>query len=327
MISIVVCTHNGESRLSSCLNSLISQEGAPQYEVIVVDNASTDETVEYAKDFFYSGNSSCSWSIVNESQPGLSHARLAGLKAARFDWVLFCDDDNVLFPDFLFQCQLILSNNPKIGVLGSYGIADFLGTKPEWFDRYSSSYAVGPQLQYNRNRRHLAHVYGACSVYRKKPLLKLFQKGFIPLISDRKGNQLVSGGDVEWCWLMQLIDYQVAYSDKLQFYHQLPATRLTWDYYIRLKRGISSSAGLLSSYEFYFFNSYKSSLFFMIWYTIKLLHSVLIYWKYRIQWKGKPNNAQDQLSYAILESQMKSYLSRGTAAFSHFNQLKQYFGA
>lgn len=327
MISIVVCTYNGKSRLSPCLNSLISQEGAPEYEVIVVDNASIDGTRGYVENYFNLYNTSMSWSIVNESQPGLLHARLAGLNAARFDWVLFCDDDNVLFPDFLFHCQNLLANSPKIGVLGSHGIPEFLGTKPEWFDRYYSSYAVGSQLEDNGDRKHLAHVYGACSVYRKKPLLELFQKGFIPLLSDRKGDQLVSGGDVEWCWLMQLMNFQVAYSGKLQFYHQIPASRLNWDYYIRLKRGISSSAGLLSSYDFYFFYSNKSSLYFKIWYTIQMGRSVLLYWKYRIRWKGKPINFQDQLSYAILESQMKSYLSRRTAAFSHFNQLKQYFVA
>lgn len=327
MISIVVCTFNGKSRLSSCLQSLISQEGAPDYEVIVVDNASTDGTSEYVRNFFNSQNSLSAWNIVNEPQPGLLHARLAGLKEARFDWVLFCDDDNVLFPDFLFHCHNLLSKNPKIGVLGSHGIPEFLGTKPDWFDQYSSSYAVGPQLGGQLNKKRLTHVYGACSVYLKKPLLELIQKWFNPVLSDRKGAQLASGGDVEWCWLMQLMDFQLAYSEKLQFYHQLPASRLTWDYYLRLKRGISSNAGLLSSYEFYFLNSFKSSLFFRFWYLTKLFRSIFLYWKYRFRWKGNPSQNQDQLSFAILESKMKSYLSQGPAAFSHFNQLKQYFGS
>lgn len=327
MISIVVCTFNGKSRLSSCLKSLVSQEVAPEYEIIVVDNASTDGTSEYANDFFNMPKLSTSWSIVNEPKPGLVHARLAGLHAAQYDWVLFCDDDNVLFPDFLFHCHNLIAKNPKIGVLGSHGIPEFLGTKPEWFDRYASSFAVGPQLKDNEKSRHLSHVYGACSIFQKKPLLDILNKGFGPVLSGRKGAEMSSGDDVEWCWLMQLMNFQVAYSKKLKFNHQLPASRLTWEYYLRLKRGISSSAGLLSSYEFYFLNSFKSSLFFKFWFSFRLIRSVLLYWKYRILWKGNPKNPQDQLSYAILESQMISYLSQGSVAYSHFNQLKRYFGS
>ena len=242
MISIVVCTYNGSSRISTCLSSLVDQKNPPEYEILVVDNASMDGTRDEVIQQLSSSFPTGLWRVLREEKLGLVHARLTGLKAARFDWVLYCDDDNVIFPDFLFECKEVLFKDTKIGVLGSHGIPEFLAPKPDWFDRYASSFAVGPQQLNDIDGNRLIHVYGACSVYRRKPLLNLFENGFKPVLSDRTAKELSSGGDVEWCWLMQLMGYKVAYSANLQFYHQLPATRLTWDYYLRLKQGISSSA-------------------------------------------------------------------------------------
>ena len=327
MISIVVCTHNGSTRIGPCLASLIGQENPPEYEILVVDNASSDGTGDRVRTHLSSSFPIGAWRVIQEEKPGLLYARLAGLQAARYEWVLFCDDDNVLFPDFLFQCQQVLFQNPAIGVLGSLGIPEFLGAKPEWFDRYFSSYAVGPQLRDDQGGHHLVYVYGACSIYRKKPLLNLFKKGFKSALSGRKGREMSAGEDVEWCWLMQLMGYKVAYSPKLQFTHQLPASRLTWEYYLLLKRGISGSAGFLSAYTFYFADSFRSLTGFVFHYVIRTIKSVLLYLKYWVLWKGSPSNPQDQLSFSILESEMRAYLRQGKAAISHFRQLNNYFGA
>ena len=327
MISIVVCTYNGSSRIGPCLDSLITQEDPPEYEILVVDNASTDGTGDQVKEQIGSSVFSGEWRLIKEECKGLLYARLAGLNAARYEWVLFCDDDNVLFPDFLNQAKEILGKKSKIGVIGSLGVPEFFGPKPDWFDRYASSYAVGLQLVDNYEGKKLVHVYGACSFYLKTPLLKLFQKGFKPVLSDRTGNELISGGDVEWCWLMQLLGYKVIFSEKLQFIHQIPASRLTWEYYIRLKKGISGSSGLLSAYIFYFSNTFRPLMGFVFNYVIRTINSVLLYLKYGIIWKGSPSDPQDQLSFNILESQKKAYLRQGADALVHFRQLKKYFGA
>jgi glycosyltransferase involved in cell wall biosynthesis len=327
MISIVVCTYNGKSRIEPCLVSLISQVNAPEYELLVVDNASTDQTENFIRDYLDSGFPQGDWKLLHESKAGLLHARIRGLNEAKFDWVLFCDDDNVLFPDFLVQCQKVLSKNSSIGVLGSQGIPDFSGSKPEWFDRYASSYAVGPQPGSNPRAGLLAYVYGACSVYRKKPLLDLFHKGFKPVLSGRKEGEMSSGDDVEWCALMQLLGFSIAYSEKMKFHHQLPASRLTWEYYLLLKQGISGSAGLLFSYQFYFGNKIRSSSIFKIKYWKSLTSSWLLFQKYRIRWNGNPQSPEDQLAYTILEARMKAFSNQRNRALSHFNQLEKYFGA
>ncbi|ERM80985.1 hypothetical protein P872_11805 [Rhodonellum psychrophilum GCM71 = DSM 17998] len=326
-ISVVVCTFNGLSRLSNCLSSIISQKFAPEFELIVVENSSTDGTGEFANDFLSRNFQSGNWKLVTEPKAGLLYARLTGLKSAHFEWVLFCDDDNVLFPDFLANCAHFLSQNSQIGVLGSQGIPEFLGAKPEWFDRYSSSFAVGSQLGSSTPQKRLEFVYGACSVYLKQPLLTLFQDGFSPILSDRTGADLISGGDVEWCALMQLLGYKIAYFEDLKFYHQLPASRLTWEYYLRLKRGISGSAGFLFPYEFYFVKSFRSMGMFIIHYCVEEFKSWLLYLKYSIRWNGNPQGQEEQLAFTILEARMKAFFHQRKTAIVHFKQLKQHFGS
>lgn len=327
MISVVVCTYNGSSRISACLSSLIGQVSPPTFEILVVDNASDDGTEDQVVNQLGSSFFSGQWKVIREQKVGLVHARLAGLKEAKFGWVMFCDDDNVLAPDFLQKAQETIGSDSRLGVLGSLGIPEFMGPKPDWFDRYASSFAVGPQLVGEEKGNQLVFVYGAGSIYRKMPILELFKNGFQPVISDRKGNELISGGDVEWCWLMQLLDYKIAYSSKLQFTHQLPASRLTWEYYIRLKRGISASAGLLSAYTYYTSSSFRSFLGFVFNYNFKSIRALLLYLKYRILWGSHPTRDEDKLSFAILESQMQAFFKQRRQAFDHFRQLQRYFGA
>lgn len=326
MISIVVCTYNGASRILPCLDSLITQQNAPPHEILVVDNASIDETADLVekclKDKFSDGD----WKVLKESKSGLLHARLKGLEESKYDWVLFCDDDNVLFPDFLSVCQKLLIKGSKLGVLGSHGIPEFENKKPEWFDSYSSSYAVGPQLKNTNLRRHLDYVYGASSIYRKKGLLELFSSGFLPILSDRKGNLLVSGGDVEWCALMQLLGYQIAYSPRLKFYHQIPQRRLTWDYYLKLKKGITSGAGLLFPYHYFFESTIHNPVAFRWAYLKETAKAGLLFLKYSILWKGKPSSPENQLAYLILGTKFRSFKENRRVAIRHFKQICRHFG-
>ncbi len=326
-ISVVVCTYNGASRLDACLLAILAQENPPLYEILVIDNASTDETSEVAKSLLSKTSNFISWCVIYENKPGLLNARMVGLKRAKFEWVLFCDDDNILFPDFLFQVQSKLENNSTIGVLGSFGIPEFLGNEPQWFSRYSSSFAVGPQNIISLKGDRLVHVYGACSIYRKKPLLDLFESGFKPILSDRVGQNLSSGGDVEWCWILQLLGFQISYSEELKFYHKLPKSRLTWEYYIRLKRGISSSVGLMSSYTFYFYSSNRSLVNFKIHYYFEILKSILLFFKNVFIWGGKPKSPKEQLAFEILNSKMEAFRSQKRLSFHHYKQLTDFFGS
>lgn len=325
MISIVVCTFNGATRILPCLDSLISQETNLPFEILVVDNASSDGTSDKVQTYFETEFQEGDWKVLQESNPGLLHARLKGMFEAKYEWVLFCDDDNLLFSDFLATCQELLEQDRKLGVLGSHGIPEIQGDIPAWFEEYASSYALGPQLKNLNAKRHLDYLYGACSIYLKSPLLSLIKEGFQSSLSGRKKDELCSGDDVEWCALMQLLGYRIAYSPRLKFYHKIPERRLSWEYYLKLKEGITSGAGLLFPYYYYYENSVHLPITFQLYYLRETATAGLLYLKYRIKWKGNPSTPENQLAYRILETKFRSFRRNRTLAFKHYKQILKYF--
>lgn len=327
MISIVVCTFNSANRIENCLTALVHQVNPPPHELIIVNNGSTDDTVAQIQGHLHQSKGDFDWKIVDEPKQGLIHARIAGLRLARFDWVLFCDDDNALASDFLFEAQQALKTSVRLGVLGSKGLPRFLGQRPEWFDRYASSFAVGDQQVKPSQHRPLVHVYGAGSIYWKTPLLSLFDRGFSPALQGRRGEKMSSGDDVEWCYLMQLMGYEIVYEPNLKFEHLIPTTRLSWDYYLLLKSGITDSSALLEPYKYLVSNQTQSLLGFGLSYFLKTIKVVLLYLKYNIRWKGSPHKPQDQVSFIILKARLRSYLKNYQDSLMHYRQLIKYFGS
>ena len=96
-LSIVVPTHNRSKALYACLASL-SRMNFPvnRFEIIVVDNASTDDTAGVVRHFKESWWGNVTY--VYEGRPGPSHARNAGIARARGAIVGFIDDDVIVEP-------------------------------------------------------------------------------------------------------------------------------------------------------------------------------------------------------------------------------------
>src|SRR5260221_11052912 len=98
-ISVIVCCFNSATRISPTLKHLYNQKNisSSSWEIIIINNCSTDNTTEKATQVWDSFSSNKpSFKIVNESTPGLSVARQKGIDESYYDYVLFCDDDNWL---------------------------------------------------------------------------------------------------------------------------------------------------------------------------------------------------------------------------------------
>ncbi len=327
-ISVVVCTYNGISRLEATLQSIFNQKFDVEiaWEVIIIDNASSDGTKEFCIALINKENFTGSFRVLTESKPGLNNARLKGLEESIYNWILFCDDDNHLFENYLEIGFGILSKNESIGVLGGMGLPVFESQKPEWFDQYQHSFAVGKQSHSNgKIASNNPEVYGAGCFFFKPALQKVFNTGFLTIMSDRKGNSLSSGGDVEWCYLIHLLKYEIWFSDELKFYHHMPAARLTWEYYIKLKAGIASGDPLLFPYAFIFKKENASLFFYIIQYLQKLITFLLLYFLYLIKIIFRVKNMTNrtvQLGYIIIKAKAISYSKRGLTSFKHYKALK-----
>jgi len=329
-ISVVVCTYNGKDRIEPTLNALFLQQVAQEFnwEIIVVDNASTDGTDLYCQELYKTHSFIGQFTVVQEFTPGLNHARLKGLRSAKFDWVLFCDDDNHLFPDYIQTGFTILTEYKAIGVLGGNGIPLLESSKPEWFDRYSHSFAIGAQSTVDgKIGEYPAKVYGAGAFFLKEPLLHLFDKGFTCVMSDRKGTKLSSGGDVEWCYLLQLAGYEIWFDQRLTFLHWMPNTRITWSYYLELKKGITSGSARLFSYYCLLKYPGISLKKFKLLFFVKFLLTAGSYFKFKLiqLFHNKTEKQEYLLADVLLSTRLKTFFFDRMVASNHFEQLKSFF--
>ena len=323
-ISIIICTYNGKNKLNETLSAIKLLKATCAWELIIVDNASTDGTATYVTSLLE--QSDIDWRILNETTPGLIHARLCGLRASKYDFLLYCDDDNTLANDYLEIGFDILKNNNKVGALGGCGFPVFEGKKPDWFDTYSHSFAVGPQAHKDgKISNYPAEIYGAGAFFRKPVLEHFINKGFKSGLSGRTANNLVSGEDVEWCYLIQLAGYEIWYDHRLKFKHTMPEGRMNWEYYLKLKRGIASGTGKLLPYSCLFMYPNAGFFRFLLLMLKKIITSNIIYLKLifsRIIF-FRTLTPQEELTQMIWKSKAISYWKDFFKSFRHFSYLKK----
>jgi len=323
-ISIIICTYNGKQKLEETLLAILQLKATFSWELLVVDNASTDDTSAFSSSLL--SKSAIDWRILREDEPGLIKARLCGLRASKYDVLLYCDDDNTLDREYLQIGYDLLSKNPVIGALGGCGTPVFEAQKPDWFDKYGHSFAVGPQAEKDGPiQENPAELYGAGTFFRKEVLLQYLEKGFKSGLSGRTGTNLVSGEDVEWCYLIQLAGYQIWYDHRLTFMHTMSQGRMNWEYYLRLKKGIASGAGPLLPYSCLFRNRKMNDFqYFVTWFKVAFFATLLFYKVSFTQLiKGKIRNKEERLGEIILKTKMKSYFNNAFSAYHHFRKLKR----
>lgn len=110
-VSVIVPVWNGRSTLGACLAALTSQTLAPaRYEIIVVDNGSSDGSAAIARSF-------PGVSVLEEPKPGSYAARNTGVARARGRLLAFTDADCVPAADWLEQALAAADRTPHFGVL------------------------------------------------------------------------------------------------------------------------------------------------------------------------------------------------------------------
>ena len=249
-VSVIVCCYNSAKRLSITLEHLTNQKASNiSWEVILVDNASTDDTILVAQEIWSDCKSSIPFKIVFERRQGLSYAREQGLENAQYGYAIFCDDDNWLAEDYVQRSFDIMNSDAQIGIAGGICNAAFETAVPEWFDKHKGYYAVGKQFDDTGDITHTReYLWGAGMILRKFVWLELKKMGFQSILSDRKGKSLSSGGDTEMCMVFRQAGYKIYYDESLNLQHFIPAPRLTWSYLAKLHKSSARSVPYFQMY-------------------------------------------------------------------------------
>lgn len=310
-ITILVCTYNGAQRLPSTLRCIAAQE-IPAHiacELIVVNNASTDDSVEVIRREWQQYETDIQLRIISESKPGLTFARETGFSAAQYDLIILCDDDNWLSSDYVQKAFALMESQPDIGILGGKGNFVFEKPAPAWL-LSCNLYAGGPQARENGKLTDQV-VYGAGAVLRKSAWEKIRAAGFVPALSDRQGINLSSGGDHELCYVLALAGYEIWYDDSLHFDHYIMANRLTLPYYLTYIEESAHCFSVLEPYKILLKTqnssmvSFRWELFKSFWFHIKKL-SMLVFTK-TSGGKSPDDRVLRKLQYTLLTKRLGSY--------------------
>jgi glycosyltransferase involved in cell wall biosynthesis len=139
-ISVVIATYNRAELLAGALHSLAEQTLDPlQFEIVVVDNGSTDETPGVVSEFQL-GHAKLHTKLISEKRPGLGRARNTGDEHAEGRLIAFLDDDARAAQDWLekaLRCFEEISPTPL--AVGGLIRPFYLAPKPDWFkDEYET---------------------------------------------------------------------------------------------------------------------------------------------------------------------------------------------
>ena len=237
MLEVVICTWNNAASLEGVLVALARQESVEQsrWSCLVVDNNCADDTQDVIQRFVAAGTIPGLRS-VHEPEQGLTPARLRGARSSTAAWIAFVDDDCFVRPDWIAQAIAFAERHPAIGAFGGKVVLDWDVEPPRWLRNYGWLFAANDQGDV---QREVAFVAGAGLVVSRRSLAA---SGWIsaPLLADRVGESLVSGGDVEIVLRIRGAGYALWYVPECELRHRIPARRMAQRYL----RSISFNLGI-----------------------------------------------------------------------------------
>ena len=240
-VSVIICCHNSSAKLPATLGRLRSQRDteAIPWELIVVDNASSDDTVAVARQHWPSGGR-VPLRVITETRRGVAYARDAGFAAARYDVVSFIDDDNWVCDRWVARAAEVMSQHPEVGACGGYSEALCHGPTPQWFQRYQQYYAIGPASPPAGKLPDT--LWFAGMTVRARAWRDLRRGGFRFLT-------VFAAEDNEISLALRLAGWNLLLDEQLRLTHVLPATRLTWTYFCELQRSRFASMVAVDPYR------------------------------------------------------------------------------
>ena len=242
-VSAVVCCYNSAAVIVPTIESLSSQviPAGVGYEVILVDNNCTDDTVQLAEKAWQ--NPTYPLKIIKEDKAGLIYARKKGVYCAGYDILLFVDDDNILNNDWVKKLTRIYKTMPDVGTVGGFNHALLQGDKPAWFDCYRTVYACGPVVG-----GKIKLPFGAGLSFRTAVIKEVFSSGLPLFLVGRTKNSLLRGDDTEMYLRCRLMGWNFYYDPSLELQHYLLARRINWKYLCRARKGGGLAITILKMY-------------------------------------------------------------------------------
>jgi len=233
-ISVIVTTHNRKEGLKEILNSLFAQTYKP-FEIIVVDNASTDGTMKFLEKNFEGRIR-----MVREERIGHSYARNCGIQVSHGDVLAFIDDDALADKEWLLNIDHTFEETGADGV-GGKALPLWEKPPPAYLrhslkaQRYIGIFDLGDKI------RQIGDYLIGTNMAFKKEVFKRF--GLFDTKVGRTGRRLTGSDDVEFCNRI-IPNARIFYDPRIIVRHKMPVSRTKISYLIK----IAFSNGLSKAY-------------------------------------------------------------------------------
>ncbi|MDZ4787747.1 MAG: glycosyltransferase [Blastochloris sp.] len=249
-VSVVVCSYNGAKTLRGCLEAL-GKLKYPDYEVILVDDGSKDDTQNIVKDFP---------NVINIKQPnmGLSVARNIGAQASTGSIIAYTDSDCMPDSDWLYYLIQPL-------VTGSYAAVGGPNISPPATDWIQAAVAAAPGSPSHvlLSDVEAEHVPGCNMAFHRWALDMI--GGFDPIY--RK-----AGDDVDVCWRLMQLNQKIGFSPSAVVWHH---RRFTVGAYFNQQKGYGEAESMLRYKHLNYFDDSGSARWKGTIYGAPLLDSVI----------------------------------------------------
>jgi len=219
-VSVIVCAYNAQRTMDQCLDSL-EKLNYPNYEVIIVNDGSTDATREICEHYD-------SVRLINQENKGLSAARNVGLSASTGDIIAYTDSDCMADPDWLTYLVARFQSS-TFGAVGGPNLS------PPDDSLVPSCVAVSPGAPTHvlLDDEVAEHIPGCNMAFRREALEAT--SGFDPVFR-------AAGDDVDLCWRLQNKGYKIGFCPAAVVWH---FRRNTIRDYLKQQRGYGKAETLL----------------------------------------------------------------------------------
>lgn len=239
ILSVIVCTYNREKYILDTLQALAGQTASEdQYEVLVIDNNSTDRTAEISATFINDGPHR-NFLYFRETRQGHTYARNRGIRESRGRYISFLDDDAVVKKDYVEQVISFFDNHPDTGAIGGKITPVYEEEEPAWMSGFLLPLVAGLDMgNVVREFRGASYPIGANIAFRRE----IFDKyGLFDESLGRRGTGLEGGDEKDMIYRVREGKEKVMYVPDIHVNHIIPAKRTNLDYIRGQAIGVGSS--------------------------------------------------------------------------------------
>jgi glucosyl-dolichyl phosphate glucuronosyltransferase len=290
-ISVVICTYNRAKYITEAMQSLCNQLLSNKlFEVIIVNNNSTDNTKEVCENFIANNNLN-QFHFLNESKQGASFARNKGATLAKAPLLCFMDDDAIANENYLKNIVNFFEKNKAADALGGRIIPRYIPEEPKWMSHYVSS-LVG-NFEYSKEITQFKqgkYPLESNMIVKTDDFRKI--NGFNEALPGVVGTLRIGGEGKDLFLKLQALGKKVFYSPDVQVEHIVEVEKLTREYMHRVASGIGRGEKVRTKKIGSFAYLKKIAEYFF-----KLGASIVLGIKYTLQ--GNPSKAMPVVHFRI----------------------------